>query len=58
MTFYVLPTVGSIPFELPLAASCFVLVGLRSAAARRLLRPCTPSASDSSRWDGTYGEKH
>jgi hypothetical protein len=74
----VLPTANSVPFEPPLAATCFVLVGSRSAAASGLrparhpaspiraapessgclLRPYPSSASDVSRWDGTYGEEH
>ena len=53
-----LPTANSIPFEPDLEAPGRVLVGSRSAAARRLLRPCPSSTSSVSRWDGTYGEEH
>jgi hypothetical protein len=45
-------------FESPPAAARFVLVGSRSAAARRLLRPCDPSAGRVSRCDGAYGGGH
>ena len=33
-------------------------LGSRSAAARRLLRPCHPSARDVSRCDRIHGERH
>jgi len=46
------------PFEPPLGASGCVLVGSRSAAARRLLRPCRPSPSGGSRCHRTYESGH
>ena len=54
----VLPTADAIAFDPTRAASDGVLVGLRSSAARRLLRPCQPSTRAGSRCDRTYGRKH